>query len=87
MEVFTGTLRRVDPGDLAAVFGQGVRQKSVTLEVTDEPVTEGVVEGVLGWLCGYRNPYRRLSGKSGAIADDELANSLGPGSFSIGECK
>jgi len=24
--------------------------KSITLEITDEPVTKGVVEGVLGWL-------------------------------------
>ena len=37
----------VDPADLAASFGPGVRLKSVVLEVTDEPVTEGVVEGVL----------------------------------------
>jgi hypothetical protein len=40
----------VDPGDLAATFGPGMRLKAVTLEVTDEAVTEGVVEGILGWL-------------------------------------
>lgn len=40
----------VDPGDLAASFGPGVRLKAVTLEVKDESVTEGVVEGVLGWI-------------------------------------
>lgn len=81
------TVREVDPEDLAAVFGEGVRLKAVTLEITDEAVTEGRVEGVLGWLCSYTNPHRRLSGKSGAIADNELSNNLGPGSFSIGECK
>ncbi|MFO1203349.1 MAG: hypothetical protein U1E58_12005 [Tabrizicola sp.] len=43
------SVRLVDPGDLAAAFGPGVRLKAVTLEVTDEAVTEGVVEGVLGW--------------------------------------
>jgi hypothetical protein len=37
----------VDPADLAASFGPGVRLKSVTLEVTDEPVTVGVLEGML----------------------------------------
>jgi hypothetical protein len=42
------TVRRVDPADLAAVFGEGVRLKAVTLEITEEAVTEGRVEGVLG---------------------------------------
>jgi hypothetical protein len=42
------TVRRVDPEDLAAMFGEGVRLKAVTLEITDEVVTEGRVEGVLG---------------------------------------
>ncbi|MEE9313198.1 MAG: hypothetical protein V3V02_00985 [Rhizobiaceae bacterium] len=45
--------------------------KSVTLEITDEPMTKGVVEGVLGWLGwprdkllkagGGRNPVRMLT--------------------------
>lgn len=48
----------VDPADLAASFGPGVRLKSVVLEVTEEPVTEGRVEGVLGWLGPY--PETRL---------------------------
>ncbi len=47
------TVRRVDPADLAAVFGEGVRLKAVTLEITDEPVTQGPVEGVLGWMPDY----------------------------------
>jgi hypothetical protein len=49
----------VDPANLAASFGPGVRLKSVTLEVTDEAVTEGVVERLLGWLGQY--PEARLS--------------------------
>ena len=44
------SVRLVDPGDLAASFGAGVRLKAVTLEVTREEVTEGVVEGLLGWI-------------------------------------
>lgn len=44
------TVRRLEPTDLAASFGPGVALKSVTLEITDEPVTVGRVEGVLGWL-------------------------------------
>jgi len=42
------TVREVNPEDLAAVFGEGVRLKAVTLEITEEAVTEGRVEGVLG---------------------------------------
>jgi hypothetical protein len=80
------TVREVDPDDLAAVFGEGVRVKAVTLEITREAVTEGRVEAVLGWLCDYSNPYRRLSGMSGAIFDNELSNNLGPGNFLIGDC-
>lgn len=41
------SVRLVDPTDLTASFGPGVRLKAVTLEVTDEAVTEEVVEGVL----------------------------------------
>ena len=40
----------VDPANLAASFGPGVRLKSVTLEVTDEPVTVGEAEAALGNL-------------------------------------
>ena len=77
----------IDPEDLAASFGPGVRLKAVTLEVTDEAVTVAAVEGVLGWLCDDITNYRRLSGKTGAISDNQLSNNLGPGSFVIGECK
>jgi hypothetical protein len=50
------TVREMDPDNLAAVFGQGVRLKVVTLEITREAVTEGQVEGVLGWLGPYPEP-------------------------------
>jgi hypothetical protein len=45
---------RVDPNDLAASFGPGVRLKSMTIEVTDEPVTRGKIERVLP--CLNRKP-------------------------------
>jgi hypothetical protein len=47
------TVREVDPEDLAAVFGEGVRLQAVTLEITEEAVPEGRVEGVLGWMPDY----------------------------------
>jgi hypothetical protein len=43
------TVRRVNPEDLAAVFGEGVRLKAVTLEITREAVTEGRVETLPFW--------------------------------------
>ncbi len=44
------SVKKVDPDNLAATFGPGYSLKSVTLEITDEPVTRGEVEKVLGWL-------------------------------------
>jgi hypothetical protein len=44
------SVRRVNPGDLAASFGPGFRLNAITLSITDEPVTEGRVEKLLGWL-------------------------------------
>ncbi|WP_299866291.1 hypothetical protein [uncultured Hoeflea sp.] len=44
------SVTRVDPDDLAAIFGPGYALSSITLEITDEPVTKGRVEAVLGWL-------------------------------------
>ncbi|MBN9219436.1 MAG: hypothetical protein J0I79_15945 [Mesorhizobium sp.] len=44
------TLRKVDPEDLAAVFGSGVSLKLITLGVTDEKPTEGAIEKRLPWL-------------------------------------
>jgi hypothetical protein len=59
------TVRRVDPANLAAVFGEGVRLKAVTLEITEEAVTEGRVEGVLGtgffqaWAANHNAALKR----------------------------
>lgn len=43
------TVKKVDPNNLAATFGPGVRLKTITLKITDEPVTEGKVEEALAW--------------------------------------
>lgn len=79
------TVRRVDPSDLAALFGEGVRLQAVTLEITRAPVTEGRVEGVLGWWCEKRT--------AGSLEDDPkyfalnaLFRNIGPSDFRIGEC-
>lgn len=46
----------VDPANLAASFGPGVRLKSVTLEVTDEPVTKPFLRELLRWLGPFPEP-------------------------------
>jgi hypothetical protein len=43
------SVAEVDPDDLAASFGEGVRLKRITVELTDDPVTTGIEER-LGWL-------------------------------------
>lgn len=50
------TVRKVDPANLAAIFGPGVSLRRITLEITDEGVTAGKVERVLGWLGPYPEP-------------------------------
>jgi hypothetical protein len=76
------TVRRVNPEDLAKVFGEGVRLKAVTLEITEEAVTEGRVEGVLGWL-GDLWPNQLDGENSRTIyTDNRFANSLSARDFS-----
>ena len=53
----------VDPDDLAASFGPGVRLKSVTLEITDEPVTARLAERVLPWLEAVGRERSSVKGK------------------------
>jgi hypothetical protein len=75
------TVRLVDPADLAATFGPGVRLRAVTLEVTEAAVTVGTVEGVLAWL---RKIWpKRLDGQRfGTIHTEKpFANSLSSNSF------
>ena len=42
----------VDPDDLTATLGRGVSWRSITLEVTDEPLTKEMDEH-LPWVRGY----------------------------------
>ncbi len=43
------SVKRVDPDDLAATFGDEVSLKRITVQITDDPVTKGI-EKRLGWL-------------------------------------
>jgi len=46
------TVKRVDPLNLAATFGEGYALKRATVEVTRDAVSEGIA-GKLGWLGPY----------------------------------
>jgi hypothetical protein len=46
------TVEAIDPGNLAASFGEGVRLKRVIIEITDQPVTTGIQKR-LTWLGIY----------------------------------
>ena len=70
------TVRRVNPKDLVAVFGEGVRLKAMTLEITEEAVTEGRVEGVLGWLDNLGGGMLDGAKISSINAKNRLANDL-----------
>ncbi|MBI2718450.1 MAG: hypothetical protein HYX36_06770 [Rhizobiales bacterium] len=71
------SVREVKPSDLAASFGPGFALKSITLEITDEPVTEGRVESVLPWAPSLQGSI----GKGMKLKYDDLLNRINDGSF------
>lgn len=72
------TVVQVEPADLTASFGAGVRLKRIMVEVTDEPVTVGI-EKRLGWLGSYYS--KRFDGQRFGNGST-FANSLSSGVFS-----
>lgn len=54
------TAIRIFANDLTQVFGEGVLLKSITLEMTKEPVTKGVVDKYLPWLEPWREEQKKL---------------------------
>lgn len=86
------TVERVDPGNLAASFGAGVKLINATIEivpsgwwplnvfgVTGTPLTTGI-EKQLVWLPALRAHGGTLDG-SRVSRSNELSNSLGGGAF------
>ncbi len=71
------SVKLVDPANLAASFGSGYNLKSITLEITDDPVTEGKVESVLGWAPNLNGSI----GKGLNLPYDHLLNQINDGSF------
>lgn len=44
----------VDPDDLAATFGEGVRLKRITVQLTDDPVTTGIEQRLRWWGMSFK---------------------------------
>lgn len=51
------TVEKVEPGNLAGAFGEGMRLRRITVEMTDDRLTEGI-EQRLPWLDNLER-YRR----------------------------
>lgn len=69
----------------AEAFGDGVKLKSITIEMTKEPVTIDIVARYLPWLPDYRN--KMFDGQRYNMAGSKypLANSLAMGAFKAGD--
>jgi len=74
------TVELVEPDDLAASFGPGVRLKRVIIETTKDPVTTGI-EKRLRWLGRLKGGYLDGAFAGGGPA---LSNILHGGNFEIG---
>ena len=72
------TVERVDPDDLTASFGPGVKLKHITVEITDDPVTTGMQKR-LPWLPQY---YDKMLDGSKVNNSTQLPNNLSSGTFS-----
>lgn len=69
----------VDPNELEATLGPGVKWRRATIEISDEPITRGIEER-LTWLSSY---YDRMldERRPGQHEDGSFASTLNTGSF------
>ncbi|MGO9135058.1 MAG: hypothetical protein ACLP8A_13580 [Methylovirgula sp.] len=82
------TVEEVEPDNLAASFGPGVRLVRATVEITDDPVTTGI-EKWLVWLPRFEANHASLDGDMSIARDVHapLRNKLGSGEFKQGDLK
>jgi hypothetical protein len=74
------TVLAVEPNNLEATLGAGVKWHRLTLEVTDEPLTTGL-EQKLGWIDSYygyinRATLRHQNGRTSRLNPGSLKRSL-----------
>jgi len=76
------TVEKIDPDNLAATFGEGVKLKRITVQITDDPLTTGI-EKRLGWLPDQRGSLIPIPrGKS--IGEMPIGSDITEGDFSKG---
>ena len=73
------SVEQVDPADLAKSFGPGVKLKSLTVQVTDEPMTKSI-EKRLRWLGEYPEPHLAPI-PGGGVATPTMGQFLTHGDF------
>jgi hypothetical protein len=79
------SVQKIDPTDLAATFGDGVRLVSVSLTRTRAPVTQGTIARLLPWIGPYPEPT--LIPGDGRSKDIPFGMRIGFGAFIRGEIK
>ena len=79
------TVERVDPDDLAADFGPGVRLRRITVQFTDDPVTTGIVER-LSWLSYQRGSLIPIP-RGTPIGEMPIGSDITEGDFYRGTMK
>ena len=75
------SVMRVDPANLAASFGEGVRLKAILIELTDSSVTTGI-QRRLSWLGAYPEP--RLDNDFAPTTNPTFAQQIRHGDFQRG---
>lgn len=77
------TVEKVNPDDLAVAYGQGVKLKRITIQLTDDPVTAGI-EKRLGWLAKQRGSLIPIP-RGKPIGEMPIGSDITEGDFSKGE--
>jgi hypothetical protein len=74
------SVKEVKPETMSDTLGPGFALKSITLEITDEPVTKDRVDKLLVWLDEFDN--KNLDGsRYPNVQNSNISNHLGSGSF------
>jgi hypothetical protein len=77
------TAERVDPTNLAATFGTGVRLVRVTAQITDDPLAAPTIENKLPWIRTLQGSIANTLGLKREYMDE--LNQINDGSFRQGK--
>jgi hypothetical protein len=77
------TAERVNPTDLAATFGAGVRLVRVTAQITDDPLSPPTIENKLPWIRNLQGSIANMLGLKREYMD--ALSRINDGSFRQGQ--